>query len=411
MKKFINLSLFTIIIILFTATPGLAWSYHNVETEPTFSSDARDCMFCHHDTTDPTGPHGNYTALSNKCSTCHQTHRAQNPGLLPANSLTAVCQYCHDLTQSIYAPYSFNDLGSADSLVYSAHRVSGVSFPNEYVNEMGELVTTEPLETGLTGDIIPGGSEIDGGTGSFTPNYNGSVSKVYFSCTSCHSVHAVKGTMVKPYLGESQLKVNRNMDSQYEKKIHLTNRLLRIRPNNVTEAVYEFGPLWCMTCHKGRGNNLIMSKFNHPINETAKGYSFLDILPESEFIYAGGKAATLNDIMLKGFVIIDSRSAESAYPEAHVKKDPRTNAWYTMSFWDSLDRKFREDGSIPYNSDGPVCQQCHGNPRDVEKAFNIGASNSNPRRLSFPHASPNKALLVETGVDLCTNCHEADSLP
>lgn len=414
MKKIISLSLLAILVVLFTTTTGPAWSYDNVAASRTASSssgDARDCLLCHHDTTTPIGPHGNYTTRTGKCTTCHQTHRAEHPSLLPANSITAVCQYCHDLTQSTYAPYRFNDLGSNESSVYSGHRVAGVPFPNEYINELGELVTTEPMETGLTGNIIPGGSEFDGGTGSFTPKYNGSVSKIYFSCTSCHSVHAIMGTMVEPYLGESQLKVDRNKEAQFEKKIHLTNRLLRIRPNNVTEQVYQYGPRWCMTCHKGRGNTLIMPKFNHRINETANGYSFLDIMPESDFIYPGGKTATLTDIMLKGFVIVDTRSSEDAAPGAHVKKDPRTNAWYTMSHWDSIDRSFREDGSIPYNAAGPVCQQCHGNARDVEKAFNIGASNSNPRRLTFPHVSPNKALLVETGVDLCTNCHEADSLP
>ena len=69
----------------------------------------------------------------------------------------------------------------------------------------------------------------------------------------------------------------------------------------------------------------------------------------------------------------------------------------------------------------PLCQQCHSNSRSVGS---IGAatpfivtapdgtnSSDNPRFQTFPHETVNPSMLVESGDDLCLNCHPAANLP
>jgi hypothetical protein len=75
----------------------------------------------------------------------------------------------------------------------------------------------------------------------------------------------------------------------------------------------------------------------------------------------------------------------------------------------------------------PICQQCHEDARDVgtlsadgmsadAATFTIttpdGATSSDdPRFQSFPHETTLDNLLVETGDDLCLNCHPPAALP
>ena len=69
----------------------------------------------------------------------------------------------------------------------------------------------------------------------------------------------------------------------------------------------------------------------------------------------------------------------------------------------------------------PICQQCHEDSRFVGNMAGAEASaaplvpgldgsavNANPRFQNFPHETQNEHLLVETGDDLCLNCHVSD---
>lgn len=376
----------------------------------TYDGDPTNCQYCHPDGYHTSGPHGNYTTATNFCVICHQVHDTNNSSLLRmgAEKATDVCLYCHDLTQSKYAPYSFYDSGSVTASVYAAHRVPGIVLPHDYVNALGEQVSGG-RDYELSGYIVPGGSETDGGLGYFDGSRQGKLSGNILSCFSCHSVHAVAGSMVKPYLGESQIKVAVE-ESGHEEKLYLTSRLLRNQPNIAAEYVYEYGAQWCLTCHRGRGGAL-MEGFNHPVQNEGYGYNFLNILPESEYIFPGGKDAALLDIFEKKYVLVDDGLENGTMEGAHIRREPRSNSWFAMLPQDPLSGTDRPDGNTVYSNDGPSCQQCHANPRDVERPFSIGGVEENPLRMSFPHVSRNRNLLLESIDDLCTNCHGLENLP
>jgi hypothetical protein len=75
----------------------------------------------------------------------------------------------------------------------------------------------------------------------------------------------------------------------------------------------------------------------------------------------------------------------------------------------------------------PICQQCHEDSRNVGNLSADGSqarsapmvitsedgqtSTDNPRFQNFPHETVNERLLVETGDDLCMNCHPPAMLP
>lgn len=215
--------------------------------------------------------------------------------------------------------------------------------------------------------------------------------------------------MVKPYLGESQLKVESEGQPENRKKIYLTTRLLRNRPNVVGQYVYEYGSKWCLACHDGRNDSFTMV-LNHPVDEDSAGYNLLNTLPEINFVFQEGKVAAIEDIKQKKYVLIqDGLTGNSE--EVHINKEPRSNSWFAMVSEDAVSSTERPDGNVDFKAGGPVCQQCHGNPRDVETAFSVINGSKNPFRMSFPHVSGNQNLLVESNDDLCTNCHGRVNLP
>lgn len=81
----------------------------------------------------------------------------------------------------------------------------------------------------------------------------------------------------------------------------------------------------------------------------------------------------------------------------------------------------------------PICQQCHEDSRMVGSLSadgvatspdsqiqeweidglpdDPGVSGANPRFQNFPHETVNANLLVETGDNLCLNCHPVGALP
>lgn len=374
----------------------------------TFNQDSTNCKYCHPKGFHTNGPHGNYSNSTSLCSTCHTVHNSPSSKSLlrvDVDTATELCQYCHDLTQSKYAPYAFYDDGATEPQVYAAHRVKGIKLPNDYTNAAGEMVLGG-LDYGSF--IIPGGSAIDGGIGYFVGQNQGRMTGTLLGCFSCHAVHAISGTMVKPYLGESQLKVAIGEPQTNQDKIYLTNRLLRNRPNPVGDYVYDYGSKWCLTCHTGRISNLTM--VNHPVNEAAEGYDLLNALPEQNFIFQEGKAAAIEDVERKKYVLIEDGLLSNS-EKVHINTDPRSNSWFAMVSEDAISSTERPDGNVDFKPGGPACQQCHGNPRDVELAFSVVTGSRNPFRMSFPHVSGNQNLLIELDDDLCTNCHGRVNLP
>lgn len=92
-----------------------------------------------------------------------------------------------------------------------------------------------------------------------------------------------------------------------------------------------------------------------------------------------------------------------------------------------------EPRSAAQSGHGPICQQCHGNARDagalygglampaITMTVRDGVQNSvasvgerdraNPRFSNFPHETSNSKMVVESGDDLCLNCHSETGLP
>jgi len=270
---------------------------------------SNNCAKCHGGKKDGTGyktrqrgPHGGYTTQTKNCQTCHTIHYvgpstsayANGKLLLPGATVTAVCNYCHDLTATAQGPYNMGGVNSLDTQRtidgtptgtkrVAAHRVVGLTvygqtWSNPYNNIPGGDNTTG------------GGAAIRTGAGSVNPA-QGRLSTTNFTCDSCHTPHGVAGATVKSYLGDSHVKngvtqlysgntavdgVLPYIDWMEAVDYNLTNRLLKKTPNGVTYSVYnEYNAGWCASCHEGRDNNH-GGALNHPVDVTAPGYTYLN---------------------------------------------------------------------------------------------------------------------------------------
>lgn len=417
MRKTLITTLLAVAMVFLMAGAALAVSSASKwgdRTKPV--AEISNCDACHAKVAKRTsGPHGGYQATTNKCIACHTVHAAGNASLLPGITVTGVCQFCHDLTQTRNGPYNMMELdGSVGKQVYSAHRVAGISLPNSFVNEMGVNVPAGTLTAvAAVGNIVPGGNSTDGSAGALSTAGAGALSGTNFTCNSCHTPHALAGTTVGKFLSESNVKkstrhpvTNATLDAD-EYVLMMTDRLLKQKPNNVAGAVYEYNSKWCLTCHAGR--DTIATKHNHPVNENALAYRFV----EAAFNPAAG-GRTFADLQARGYVYVDG-NADKGTGVYDYTTDPRTNKQYAMTLTDPLTGTLRTtwDGYHPITNyaAGPSCQQCHNSAREVEGAFSVVTAAYNPYRASFPHISTNKALLVEQGDDFCTNCHGIDNLP
>lgn len=452
MRKFVFVLTLTSLFILALTGAAFAASHWDGAGDRTMEITASNCYECHTDAALHTyGPHGNYASGTDKCQACHDVHgKGENPALLMGATLTAACQYCHDLTATWAGPYNMSGLTS----VGSAHRVVGIDVYS-YVDSEGHL--NDAVTAGLS--TIPGGNGYDGSEGSVTNDVNKTTLKdpilsgAVFTCNSCHTPHGVR--TVDKYLGESFVKKYKIGATE---RLYLSTRILRNSPNRIGEKsgtsltageyVYNYSSQWCLGCHEGRDDLQFEYTHNHPVNKTAPGYRLIELA-------IWNQASNTED---NGWGapqwINGSYASQSAFytavkngdvPEyvtigagGDFDKDPRTNQQFAMTpgdfmnnntprwsatgdGFDPIDRGYvfgLQDGVyIGVNDEnnpnnGPACQQCHGSARNVEAKWVQQFGNAgNPQRASFPHVSENKALLVETADDFCTNCHDPNILP
>ncbi|MFZ3170482.1 MAG: hypothetical protein WA118_00615 [Carboxydocellales bacterium] len=367
------------------------------------------CVACHENSDKhAAGPHGGYTASTNKCQTCHDVHAVKgNAMLLGGTTLTQACNFCHDLTGTEAGPFNKTN-GMA---VAAAHRVGDIDFgaykPGAGTANAGKL-DEYSWEDKAAITQIPGGDAQTLGNSTLNAYVQGQLSGTqYFTCDSCHTPHGVN--TVNRYLGESGVKQTTYKLPAGQMKIYQTNRLLKNKPNDNWQTVAQYGSEWCLTCHAGRDDTYggIDSKHNHPVDETAPAYRFLQYAFDDGKFLNGKNPATVAN---QAYVLIDTNGTST---DADLSIDPRSNKQYAMTATDWATGVSRNvyDGYDPidnYIDIGPSCQQCHGSTRDVEAAF---GADTNPVRMSFPHIGANKALLVETNDDFCTNCHAPDILP
>lgn len=322
----------------------------------------RPCTGCHpaNDERARSGPHGGYTTGTNKCATCHNTHNATGSLLLlPAQSVRATCEVCHD--------------GTGGEGVYGVLESHGIE-----PRAMHRIETTR---------IVPGGAA-DGSSVETTFSGIGFT----LTCVDCHSPH--DNETVEPFIGDRARIVGDTSQT-----VVASSRLLRQHPTSSDTTVTVYGSAWCATCHRGEMNGTHVVN-NHPTEN-----------PEDEDAFTYSRVAVVDGV----------GSRDTTYGPLGGN-----NFGYVMpELSGTTTRTPQQTGHYP------ICQQCHEDARSVgdsiataqgtistSEVFSVGEVDTqsgettytganNPRFQTFPHEGANPGLTIETGDDLCLNCHVA----
>lgn len=372
------------------------WQFH------VYPADGGDCVTCH---ASPTtggyefeaygGPHGGYSATSNKCGVCHTAHAAPAGSikLLPAATIVDTCFTCHD--------------GTGGWGVYGTV----------------EARTGQPAGGGhsfeLT-DVIPGGDPSGGSAaGSFLgPDNAEQGAATTLICTDCHAVHGAD--VVEPFRGD-----RRRVRSGTLPAIEST-RILKRSPTGSPAPVDEYGSDWCLACHLGRGSGGMA--VNHPVDSVD---THADPFTYSRVALLASDGPTGDTVLgpLGGIAI----SANEIHLLEWDDPPPSGNRGFLMPY----PRTPEQEGHAP------ICQQCHEDSREVGSLSEDGSQGTaapaqiatadgvkwdsgsgtwvdslddNPRFQNFPHETENYRMLVSgtpSGYtdDLCLNCHPPSQLP
>jgi predicted CXXCH cytochrome family protein len=356
-----------VVAMMLVAAPAHAYY---TETTSAILADPPPCESCHGIASpsleDSAGPHGGYTTTTNKCATCHSVHTAPSGyKLLPASTVKGTCETCHD--------------GTGGKGVYGVLASRGVTQTSGH-----EIEVTS---------IVPGGSATTGDTSTIT--FSGQSG--YLTCTDCHSPHANSANMVQPFAGD---RARSATDTVY-----ISSRLLKKQPVADATATAYYGSDWCGSCHRGRLSGSGPAN-NHPVDSSITTTTVFDSSTTTAppfFIY--------NNVA----VVSGANSTQTVMgPLGH------SNFGYVMpdlSVAGEVARTPLQTGHYP------ICMQCHEDARvvgnveganqqvDSTEQFSITATdgvavNDNPRFQTFPHESPNTAMLLESPLDnLCLNCH------
>lgn len=354
-----NLFVILVAACVVFAFAGVAQAYKEGTGQPWGASGpvaAADCDGCHGATPwTASGPHGGYTNSTDKCGSCHDVHEAASSNkLLPAATVFEVCNSCHDMSFS----------GSGGNGVYGAIRARG-----QYVAARHDITGYNNTEgasgsPGVTGSVayfqvttgtVPG-------SGNPTITVDGGL-----TCTDCHTPHG--NTRVAFFLGERARVNTGSIDASAS-----TNHLLQDDLATTTAGTYSiYGSAWCAACHNRR-HQAAPGVNNHPTDQVTQYAS-----PTA----TGGQGATWQ-----------------TFAAANATLPARQAGWSreATSGWQ------------------PLCQQCHEDYRNVEAAYSIVSADGtvsadNPRFQTFPHETLGANMTVETGDDLCLNCHATSGLP
>jgi predicted CXXCH cytochrome family protein len=300
------------------------------------------------------GPHGAYSASSDRCDACHTVHAAGSTLLLSKPTVTDACYACHD--------------GTGGQGVYGAIAARG-----------GTVAGTHRIDTTNT---VPGGDAVTGGSATMAFGGPGGT----LGCDDCHSPHD-SSTVASFTLERRRTDEDSYLDS-YKLK---TNRLLRQNPGGSTATATVYGSDWCLACHKGRSS--AGPAHNHPVDS---------------------KAATSNPFYYESAAILTTDAPTSTTTTGTLA---RTNRGYLMPYPRSSQQAGHSPICQQCHEDSRNVGQLVGAGITADAAtFSITATDGkvpgdNPRFQNFPHETANARMLVENGDDLCTNCHPPAALP
>ncbi|MFU8891114.1 MAG: cytochrome c3 family protein, partial [Anaerosomatales bacterium] len=347
---------------------------------PADLTDPRTCADCHGreadestETVAPTrkGPHGGYTSGTRKCATCHSVHDAPAGGvlLLPAATVKATCETCHD--------------GTGGAGVYGVVKAR---------TDMEQPAASHRVEATST---IPGGDGDTGGSAIGTFSGQGGT----LTCSDCHSPH--DSNTVEPFTGD-RLRASVTSDTVYAAE--KTNRLLKQMPSSAETSVSVYGAGWCATCHKGRvgqhgeDSGLMQS---HPVQDSDEEYFYDNVQVVAGFDTTETAIGELGQDN-RGYVmpIVDD-------PEV----DPRPAPLCQQCHEDARDVGPRERGGEPMLSEDQEFRAGSYFRPGVEESEE---PTGNPRFQVFPHESDVEYFLVRPvtkpdeqslSYQLCLNCH------
>ena len=314
------------------------------------------------------GPHTGYRTATDFCGSCHEVHDAPEGGikLLPAATIKAICESCHD--------------GTGGYGVYGTVAARGLT-PGG-----GHSIDTT--------DVVPGGDPATGGSSVAT--FLGESS--FMTCSDCHSPH--DSDTVEAFVGD-RLRTTLLWDDP----LYSSNKLLRRQPTGAATAVAEYGSDWCLSCHAGRSSGAAVH--NHPVDSS--------IVTTDPFIYR-------NVAILDG----DDPTSQTVIGQLGGWSRPYgpggpANLGYNRGYLMPYPRTAEQGAHYP------ICQQCHEDSRSVGSLVGDGSvgdaepvsithedgtvTTDNPRFQNFPHETVNASMLVETADDLCLNCHPVAALP
>ena len=372
-------------LLLATATVAFAWDEPHSQPEkigsspnhgftitgqpcsschtPSVVGTSQNCGVCHGDlyggtpsTVGGKGPHGVYTAGSDRCGACHTLHAAAGTKLLPAATITSTCYTCHDGTggRGVYGA-----IDARGKVATSAHRID------------------------LT-KVVPGGSAATGGSSTMTFKGAGGM----LGCDDCHSPH--DSQTVAPFTGD-RMRTDFDYVTARPANFRMTNKLLRKNPGSSTATATVYGSDWCLSCHAGRV--AAGSLHNHPTDSaatTATPFFFENVARLSVDTTTGVTVLGTMGRTNRGFLMPWPRTAQQGghkpiCQQCHADTrsvgalvDPGTTA--KAAVWSVT----ATDGRAP---------------ADV------------PQFQSFPHETVNDNLLVESNDNLCLNCHPTMQLP
>jgi hypothetical protein len=336
-----------LLAILVVASPVLAYD----ELSPSTGKNCNDCHGLESGYTSPTvaptrkGPHGGYSTGTQKCSTCHTVHAAPAGGvmLLPASTIKATCNSCHD--------------GTGGKGVYGVLDARGLTAGAEH-----------RVDSSAT--AIPGGDPATGGSRTATFSASGG----YLTCSDCHSPH--DSNTVTSYAGDRY-----RTDVSEDLTGTPTNRLLRQQPTSApsTWTITEYGSTWCGSCHQGRLSGT--GVHNHPVGTETDGVYYDNIrrvtAPQTTTVETGTLGANN-----KGYVMPDNQASRPEPICMQCHED---------------DRSVGDNASYPQQLDTTETFS-------ITATDGVNASDS-PRFQVFPHEGYNYYFQVETNDDLCLNCH------